>query len=212
MEERNWVMVVDDDRTCLDMIEEVITDDYNVLLATSGEQAMGILLSGKIPDLILLDIVMQGMDGYETFMNICDVEELSGIPVIFLTGKSNSADELAGLELGAQDYIMKPFIREVLLARIRLRIENGRQARQLHMLQKSIQRTNIDEDRFRAMSRKLTLTEQKVARLIKLGCNNREISLKLSYSTGYVKNLISRIYNKLNVKSRCEFWRLFKSQ
>ena len=210
MGEKNWIMVVDDDYTLLNMIEQIIGECYNVTLATSGYQALEILRRGKIPDLILLDIMMPGMDGYETFEHICDMEGASGIPVIFLTGKTNSADELTALELGAQDYIMKPFVRENLLARIRLRLENGKQARQLQMLHEQLQKTDMYEERFSALSRDLTPTEQKVVRLIILGCDNQEISLQLKYSHGYVKNRVTNIYNKLSVRNRSELWRLFQ--
>ena len=212
MEDKSWVMVVDDDRTYLDIIEDIISENYNVMLASSGAQAVEILRSGKAPDLILLDVVMPGMDGYETYGHICDMEGLSGIPVIFLTGKTGSEDELAGLELGAQDYITKPFVRENLLARIRLRLENGQRMRQLQTLRERIQESEIDEEKFVALSRELTPVEKKVARLIALGCDNQEIALQLSYSQGYVKNLVTKIYNKLSLHNRYELWKLFRSQ
>jgi len=211
MGEKSWIMAIDDDPTYLGLIEEIIGEHYNVTLATSGEQALDILRNGKTPDLILLDIVMPGMDGYETFENICDMETLSGIPVIFLTGKTNSEDELAGLRLGAQDYIMKPFVRENLLERIRLRIENGKHARQLLALQDRLQEIGVDEERFSALSRGLTPTEQKIARMIILGFDNQEISLQLRYSYRYVKNLITGVYDKLNVHNRGQLWKLFWS-
>jgi len=210
MEERSWIMAVDDDRTYLDMIEEFIGETYNVTLATSGIQTLEILRGGLIPNLILLDIVMPDMDGHETFEHICNMESLPWIPVIFLTGKTNSADELAGLELGAQDYIMKPFVRENLLARIRLRLEAGKQARQLQTIRERLEKIEKDEKRFSALSRELTPTEQKVARLMIQGCDNHEISIQLSYSHGYVKNIATKVYNKLSVHNRSELWRLFQ--
>ena len=211
MGERNWVMAVDDDVAYLEMIEESIIEYYNVMLATSGKQALELLRSGKVPDLILLDIIMPGMDGYETYEHIYDTEQIPGIPVIFLTGKTNSEDEITGLKLGAQDYIMKPFVRENLLARIRLRLESSKHMRQLQILRERLQETDVYDERYAALSRELTSVEQKVVRLVILGCSNHEISLQLNYAHSYVKNLVSNIYHKLEVGNRSELWRLFRS-
>ena len=212
MEEKNWIMVVDDDRSCLDMIEEIIGEAYNVTLASSGSQALEILRKGKIPDLILLDISMPGMDGYETFRNIRNMKEISVVPVIFLTGKTDSADELAGLELGAQDYITKPFIRENLLIRVHLRLENGRQARKFSVLKEQIQQTDINGERFDIMAQQLTQTEKKITHLIRLGYDNQEIAQQLHYSNGHVKNQITKIYDKLNLRNRYELWNMFQER
>ena len=212
MEERSWIMAVDDDHTYLDMIGGIIGEYYNVTLANSGKQALDILRNGKAPDLIMLDIVMPDMDGYETFAHICEMKELSGIPIIFLTGKADSADELAGFELGAQDYIVKPFVWENLLARIRLRLESGKQTRQLLSLRERLQETEKEQERFSALLQKLTPTEQKVAQLLLLGCDNQEISTQLNYTNGYVKNMSTRIYSKLGVCSRSGLWKLYQNR
>jgi len=134
MEKKSLIMVVDDDLIYLDMVRGIISEYYNVILATSGVQAVRIMQRDRAPDLILLDIVLPGMDGYDTYEHIYSISELSGIPVIILTGVTGSTAELTGLSLGAQDYITKPFEREILLARIRLRLDSGRQARQLQIM------------------------------------------------------------------------------
>jgi DNA-binding response OmpR family regulator len=204
-------MVIDDDRTLLDMVEEVLSEEYDVTLAVSGTQALEIIKTGVPPDLILLDIAMPNMNGYETFEHICDIECLAGVPVIFLSGKTGSTDELAGLELGAQDYIMKPFIRENLLARIRLRLEGGKQARQLQYLRGELIEYGIAEEKFSALTQELSPTEQKVARLITLGYGNQEIAARLSYAPGYIKNLATLIYEKLGVNGRRELQAMFRN-
>ncbi|MCL2164447.1 MAG: response regulator [Oscillospiraceae bacterium] len=210
MEERNRILVVDDDHMHLDMIEEIISEYYDATLAASGAQALELLQKSNIPDLILLDIIMPNMDGYETFERICGIETLSGVPVIFLTGMSGSEAELAGLKLGAQDYITKPFVRENLLARIRLRLESGKQARQLQLIRERMLEAGIDEERFTVSTLKLTSTEQEVARLIALGCGNQEIAIRLSYSQGYIKNLATMVYDKLHVQNRWELRKMFQ--
>jgi len=201
MGERGRILVVDDDRTLLEMAEEIIGDDYDVALAESGEQALEILGSGDAPELIILDIEMPGMDGFETLNRIREIPPLAEIPVIFLTGRTGSEAELAGLKLGAQDYITKPFARENLVTRIRLRIESGQQARQLR---KIFELSEKDEALFITSTRGLTLSEREVARLIAQGFGNQEIAQYLHYSSGYVKNLATLIYEKLGVGGRKE--------
>ena len=212
MGEKSCIMVIDDDRTSLRMTEETLTESYDVSLALSGDQALIMLRNCEAPDLILLDIDMPDMDGYETFKHISDIETLTNIPIIFLTGMTGNEPELAGLKLGAQDYISKPYAKENLLARIRLRLESGKQTRHLQILRERLQETQTDEERFSALTMELTPVEQKVARLIYVGCDNQEISRQLSYSIGYVKNLVTIIYSKLNVNNRRELRELFRGQ
>jgi len=192
------------------MFEEIISEYYDVMLATSGAQALSILQRGKVPDLVLLDILMPGMDGYETYEHIYGQPELSEIPVIFLTGVSGSNAEIAGLKLGVQDYITKPFEWENLLIRIRLRLESGRQARQLKMMQERFMDAGVGEKTFADFTSGLTSTEQEVARLIVLGCNNHDIAMRLCYSQGYVKNLTTVVYEKLCVQGRWELRNMFQ--
>ena len=212
MKEKSCIMVIDDDRTNLCMTEEVLVEYYDVMLVLSGIEALEILRSGVTPDLILLDIDMPEMNGYETFEHICDIESLSGVPVIFLTGLTGSEAELTGLSLGAQDYISKPFVRENLLARINLRLKAGKQVRQLKMFQELFQSAGIDEDKLNAVTKKLRPVEQEVARLIALGFNNYEIAKQLNYTHGYVKNLIIFIYDKLRIHSRGELREMVRVQ
>ncbi|MDR1642138.1 MAG: DNA-binding response regulator [Clostridiales bacterium] len=199
MSERSLIMVVDDDRALLDMAEKAIGDDYDVTLALSGAQALKILSNGFVPELIVLDIDMPDMDGYETLRRIHEIPPLAEIPVIYLTGLSGSEPELAGLALGAQDYITKPFVRENLLARIKLRLENGRKARQLREIREM---SDLEETRFAQATKELTPAEREVARLILRGLGNQEIAAKLHYSMGYVKNMSTLIYEKLEVHNR----------
>ena len=212
MNEKNRIMVIDDDHTSLSITEEALRDIYEVMLALSGEQALRILRNGKKPDLILLDINMPGMDGYETFEHINNSDELSGVPVIFLTGMTDSDAELIALKLGAQDYIPKPFARENLLERIRLRLESGRQAQELQHINERRQNAGIDEAKFAKLTQGLKPMEKEVARRAVLGYNNREIAYQLGYSSGYVKNLTIFVYNKLNISGRMELREMVRNQ
>ncbi|MCL2194020.1 MAG: response regulator [Treponema sp.] len=115
--ERNIVMLVDDDEVCLTMGREILEGKYTLYPVQSGEQAF-VILKKVIPDLILLDIEMSGMDGYEVLKRLKQEDSTKDIPVIFLSSRTNPGDELDGLCLGAIDFITKPFSPLLLVQRI----------------------------------------------------------------------------------------------
>jgi len=116
--ERPTVLVVDDTPDNLSLMSGLLKDDYKVKVASSGEKALKIAASDTPPDLILLDIMMPGMDGYEVCRQLKADPATRHIPVIFLTAKSEVEDEKMGLELGAVDYITKPISPPIVLARV----------------------------------------------------------------------------------------------
>ena len=113
------VLVVDDMPDNLSVMSGLLRPDYKVKLANSGERALQIVAGDGKPDLILLDIMMPEMDGYEVLRRLQFNPETEDIPVIFLTAMSASDDETVGLELGAVDYITKPINPAITLARVR---------------------------------------------------------------------------------------------
>lgn len=113
------VMVVDDTPQNLMLMTELLGSLYRVIVANSGERALKLLGMPQLPDLILLDIMMPGMDGYELLSRVKTDSRLSRIPVIFLTAKAEVEDEALGLQLGAVDYITKPISPPIVLARVR---------------------------------------------------------------------------------------------
>lgn len=115
---RKTVLVVDDTPENLDILSEVLRDTYQVKVATRGQRAMEIVRRTP-PDLILLDIMMPEMDGFEVCHRLKKDYTTRHIPVIFATASIDPRDELRGLELGAVDYITKPFSPPVVLARVR---------------------------------------------------------------------------------------------
>jgi putative two-component system response regulator len=115
------IMVVDDNLTNLKQINIQLSDDYRVLLAKSGAQALQIILKER-PDLILLDIEMPEMDGFETIKRLKKNASFSWIPVIFLTASHDSSTEIKALESGAVDFITKPIEKSILLHRIELHL------------------------------------------------------------------------------------------
>jgi len=113
------VLVVDDTPDNLTLMSSLLRDDYKVKVANGGEKALKIAQSENPPDLVLLDIMMPGMDGYEVLDRLKHDPRTRDIPVIFLTAKAEVADEQKGLELGAVDYITKPISPPIVLARVR---------------------------------------------------------------------------------------------
>lgn len=109
------ILVVDDDHKILRLLRTTLTPEFQVAQAERGTDALEILERQR-PDLVVLDIIMPGMDGLEVLRRI---RESSGVPVILLTAKGTDSDKIQGLELGADDYLAKPFNPEELSARVR---------------------------------------------------------------------------------------------
>ncbi|HMM11533.1 MAG TPA: hybrid sensor histidine kinase/response regulator [Bacteroidales bacterium] len=125
------ILAVDDNPRNLQLISALLSQHgFKVVVANSGENAMK-YLALKQPDLILLDIMMPGMSGYEVCEQIRKTPSLDGIPVIFLTARGETSDIVTGLRLGAVDYITKPFRGEEVLARINTHLELQRNRKSL---------------------------------------------------------------------------------
>lgn len=121
--EKPTVLVVDDTNDNLTFLSMLLKDSYNVKVASNGENALQIARSDAQPDLILLDIVMPDMDGYEVCRRLKTDNHTKRIPIIFLTAKSQIGDEICGLSLGAADYITKPINPVILRSRIKVHIQ-----------------------------------------------------------------------------------------
>jgi sigma-B regulation protein RsbU (phosphoserine phosphatase) len=133
--EKKTVLVVDDAPANIHVVNEILHDTYRVRIATTGVKGLELAKSTPGPDLILLDVIMPGMDGYEVCARLKAGSATRDIPVIFLTGQTESADETRGFEVGAVDYIHKPFSPAVVAARVQthlaLRETREQLARQL---------------------------------------------------------------------------------
>ncbi len=122
------LLLVDDVPANLDVLLEHLQDDQvRLLAATSGKDALRLALQDP-PDLILLDVMMPGMDGYEVLCRLKDHTATREVPVIFVTAMSDSVDEARGLAMGAVDYIAKPFVVPVLKARVKNHLELKRKS------------------------------------------------------------------------------------
>ncbi len=132
-------MVVDDSIINLKIVETVLKNDYELKLVQSGEEALA-YLTNYVVDLVLLDIMMPGKDGYETFEDIKNLENNRNVSVIFLTADSDADSEVKGLEMGAVDYIHKPFVPAVMLNRVERVLRLDELTRSLE--EKVIEKTN----------------------------------------------------------------------
>lgn len=119
---RPTVLVVDDTPDNLSLMSELLKDSYRVKIANNGQKAIAIAQSDHQPDLILLDIMMPEIDGYEVCSILKSNAHTQDIPVIFLTAKTAIEDEQKGLEMGAVDYITKPISPPILLARVKTQL------------------------------------------------------------------------------------------
>ena len=122
--DRPTILVVDDTPDNLTLISSLLKDAYRVKVANSGAKALKFVQGDNKPDLILLDIMMPGLSGYDVIKELKANAETRGIPVIFLTAMSDAADERNGLELGAADYITKPISPPIVLARVKTQLQN----------------------------------------------------------------------------------------
>lgn len=112
------ILVVDDTPDNLKMISAVLKESYRLKVANNGVKALEIAGGDPGPDLILLDVVMPGMDGYEVCGRLKGNPRTSAIPVVFMTGRAEAADRERGLRLGAVDYLTKPVDPAVVLERV----------------------------------------------------------------------------------------------
>lgn len=126
------ILVVDDTPDNLSLMSGLLKNLYQVKVANSGEKALSFLKNNPNPDLILLDIMMPGLSGYEVLSLLKKDEKTKEIPVMFLTAMSETQEEAKGLELGAADYITKPISPSIVLARIKTQLQNKAAADFLH--------------------------------------------------------------------------------
>ena len=117
------ILIADDEPANISLLNEVLKADYRIMVAKDGRRALLAAQSIPSPDLILLDIVMPELDGYEVLKRLKADGETRNIPVIFVTSKGKDEDETKGLEMGAVDYIHKPFNPTVVKARVRAHLE-----------------------------------------------------------------------------------------
>ena len=133
------ILIVDDAKANIRVLSDLLKDEGDVLFATDGEKAIEKAVE-QTPDLILLDVMMPGLDGYEVCRRLKAMDSTKNIPVVFVTGKAEEADEELGLSIGAIDYITKPFAPSIVQARVRNHLELQRVTEELKVLNKELTR------------------------------------------------------------------------
>lgn len=120
------ILVVDDEEDLLELLKYDLTrEGFKVVCASTGEQAL-VMARSEIPDLILLDLMLPGLDGLQVTRRLKEDSETRDIPIAMLTARGEEADIVTGLELGAEDYITKPFSKRVLAARLKTLLRRKR--------------------------------------------------------------------------------------
>jgi len=216
---KNCLMIIDDNIEMLNFLFDYFKEKYNVYTAENGQEALVKLKTLKRPDLIISDIMMDVMDGYDFIKIILDDDKTRDIPVVFLTAKTEIEEKINGLSYGAIDYIFKPFLIEELDAKVNSIIQN--KERQLEknsgqlkeIISKAIDdfknKDKIDSqqenDYVKILKQfKISEREQNVFQLLIKGYMNKEISLALGISKKTVDHHVANIYKKFNVQNKIE--------
>ena len=206
------VLVVDDAPDTLRMLCDALArEGYTVLVARDGLQALD-RLDVVVPDAILLDGVMPGLSGFETCQRIKAHPQGETVPVIFMTGLSETADIVAGFEAGGVDYVVKPLRIEEVLARLNTHVRNARAAREARA---AVQRASDASSAFsvaaaaasaasaeRLSHAALTPRETEVLTWLARGKTNRDIADILGMSHRTVNKHLEHIFEKLGVETR----------
>ncbi|MDM8535411.1 diguanylate cyclase [Desulfobacterales bacterium HSG17] len=117
------ILIVDDETANIKILASALQSHYHISFALNGEASLKLVKNDELPDLILLDIVMPGINGYEVCVYLKKKQRTKNIPIIFITSMSSEEDETKGLEIGAVDYITKPFSMPIVKARIKTHLE-----------------------------------------------------------------------------------------
>lgn len=194
MSELGKVLVIDDNPKFLE--DSLPLYGYDVESAVDGLKAMKTLSKKTDFDIILLDVMMPNMNGWDVLKEIRDNENTKQIPIIMTTAISEEQKIVKGLKMGADDYIVKPFVLSTLLARIEA------------VMRRSAWNKNdsnqIDIKKVKSVNNEITPKESAVLELLTKGLNNKEIAEELNITEVTVKTHLRNIYKKFNVNSRTQ--------
>ena len=198
------LLVVDDDPGLLRAVAETLrAEGYEVTTARRGAEALG-YIAQSLPDLIVSDIRMPGMDGYELARNLRASARARLLPIVFLTAKDETADRIAGFRSGVDAYLTKPFEPDELIAvvaNILKRIESTHAE-----IARLFGRTDVGEQE-PAQDEDLTGAEWRVAEAVSRGLSNKEIAAEFNLSLRTIEGHISRILDKKHFSNRVEIAR-----
>ena len=187
------ILVIEDEKALRENISEIIAHyGFRVISTPTGEEGLTMALE-YIPDIIICDIMLPGIDGFEVFSRIKQLPQLSSTAFTFLTAKSTRSDTRIGMNMGADDYLTKPFTKEELVNSIRARLEKLSKKNK-HQLEKD----ELIEAALEKMT-SLTKAERKVLNAISEGYTTPQIAQKLFVSKKTIENHRVNISRKLNL-------------
>lgn len=199
------LLVVDDEPNLLRAVAACLkAEDYEVNTARSGREAL-LQLAAAVPDLVVSDIRMPGMDGYQLARQLRGSPRTALVPIVFLTAKDETADRIEGFRAGIDAYLTKPFEPEELIA-----VVNGilsRVERTHSQIARLVDSTITEDEPVTFQDEELTEAEDRVALAVSCGLSNKEIAAELEISVRTVENHISHILDKKGFSNRVEIAR-----
>ena len=191
------ILIIDDNAKLL--ADALPMYGYEVDVAQNGKDGVKLLVANKNYDVILLDVLMPVMDGWETLKLIRQQEQYNYIPIIMLTSVDEAQKQISGLKIGADDYIVKPFILPNLLARLEAVLRRSK----WQVAGSARRGKQLDESSVKLID-SLTLKEREILQYLAKGVSNQEISEKLFVKEVTIKSHLNNIYKKLNVENRVQ--------
>lgn len=219
--EHKNILIVEDNVDLLRYVKDELAGQYNVFTAVSGDEAISVLKTSPRPDLILSDVMMEGMDGFDFYRQISKEPAFSVVPFIFITARSNNTEKIEMLTQGVSDYIFKPFSMEELKAKIVSVLKNTSLHRKAG-LQDAINAIHSQLDappkaepgkweRFAARAREFELTERQieVVKLVEQGLEYKQIAEALNISQKTIHRHIQILFEKFQVHNKLELLKMF---
>jgi len=199
------LLVVDDEPNLLRAVAACLkAEDYEVSTARSGHEAL-MQLANSVPDLIISDIRMPGMDGYKLARQLRGSPRTALVPIVFLTAKDETADRIEGFRAGVDAYLTKPFEPDELIAVVNAILQ--RVERTHSQIARLVGSATADNTSASVHDETLTDAENRVAVAVSRGLSNKEIAAELEISVRTVENHISHILDKKGFSNRVEIAR-----
>ena len=198
------LLIVEDNTELVGFLQKELGVEYNIYYAMNGQEALTKIKNIPKPDIILADIMMPVMDGYEMRERLCKTVEYAAIPFIFLTAKTKQNERIKGLQQGAIDFISKPVMIKELTTKLKSILKIQKAQKETEIKNKKRKQKDIYENY------KITDKEQEIITLLKKGLEYKEIADKLKISINTVRTHMRRLFYKCNVVNKVEFLNLFK--
>lgn len=202
VKEHKRLLLIDDDPNLILLVKDYLEfRGYEVITAENGREALEVL-ENDVPDMIVCDVMMPEMDGYDFVSNIREDERTSWIPVLFLSAKGQAQDRVKGLNVGADVYMVKPFEPEELVAQVEASLKQAFRQRQ-----QSTDGSNNESKIQVPFDVHLTQTELKVVQFVARGLANKNIADELNVSQRTVESHVSNMLGKTGLNNRTELAR-----